>query len=161
MVRTKRSVDDILAELHERNPLPPGDPERPESENEAKKEEEDDAVNGMNMLLLDCREAMEPVSYIFKVDTAPRRLLKRLYANQKMGKCNYEFVFFDEEADATDDLIDEEDEYEDGDIYEDVSAWLDSMCKSDGSTKFRAPFDGKIDFTVSLISALKNSTQRA
>ena len=48
MVRTKRSVDDILAELHERNPLPPGDPERPESENEAKKEEEDDAVNGMN-----------------------------------------------------------------------------------------------------------------
>jgi hypothetical protein len=111
-------------------------------------------VHGMNMLLTDCREAMEPVSYIFEVDTAPERLRKRLYANQKMGKCNYEYVFFDDAFDdtaATDDLIHEEDEYEDGDIFEDVSAWLGSMCN--GSTKFHAPFNGKIDFTVSLISA--------
>ena len=152
MAQTKRSIDDT-GELHKDNPLSPVDPERLESENEAKKIKKGEMVYGMNMLLLDNQEATEPLSYIFKVDTAPRRLRKRLYHNQTMGKCNYKFVYFDDDADGTDGLVEEEDEYEDGDIYQDVYEWLSSMSKSDKSTRFRAPFDGKIDFTVSLISA--------
>ena len=110
-----------------------------------------DMVNNMNMLLIDCQEAQEPMPYVFKVASAPRRLRRRLYMNHLQGKKNFNSVYFDDGADGTDGLIDESDEYEEGDIYEDVSAWMTHM--STNLNKLRAPFRGVIDFVVSLTTA--------
>lgn len=115
------------------------------------KQKDYDIVKNMNMLLIDCQESQEPVSYIFKISNAPRRLRKRLYINHLKGKKTFNFVYFDDGAEGTDGLIEESDEYEDGDIYEDVSAWM--MHMSTKGNKLRAPFRGVIDFVVSLISA--------
>lgn len=108
-------------------------------------------VNGMNMLVTDSHEPSEPIMYLFKVDTAPRRLKRRLLSNLDANKCNYDFVYFADLAEGTDGLVVEEDEYDEGDVYDEAENWLARMCIE--QNRFRAPFSGRIDFCVVLISA--------
>ena len=139
-------------ELHKDILLPTGDPKRAQAEKKLKKLRKGELVKGMVIFLDDCQEPTEPMKYIFKVDTAPNRFRKRLYDNWKKGKYNFNSIYFADGAEGLDDLICEDDEYDDGDIYEDVEEWLHDMCKSDDH-KFCAPFHGKIDFSVTLVSA--------
>jgi hypothetical protein len=140
---------DSADELHKDILLPAGDPKRAQVQKKHKKIRKGDMVKGMIMFLDDCEEPTEPMKYIFKVDTAPYRFRKRLYENWKAGKHNCT-VYFGDGAGGMDGLICEDDEHDDGDIYEDVEDWLHQMCKNDH--KFRAPFKGKIDFSVTLVT---------
>jgi hypothetical protein len=108
-------------------------------------------MRGKQILVCDAREPCEPQMYIFRVDSAPRKLLTRLALNMEKGKMNYCGVDFEEGADATDSFVDEDDENDNGDFTERVASWVEGMLTAENVLV--VPRSDAIDFSMTLISA--------
>lgn len=113
----------------------------------AKVVKDKDRVNGKSILVCDAREPVEPTLYRVLVDSAPGKLRRWLALSMDQGKCNFQHVYFEDGAGGTDGFVDEEDD-EDGEFTERVSAWLDGMLTP--ANEWKAPFAGEIAFGMTL-----------
>ena len=111
----------------------------------SKRKKYDYDVAGKTILVVDAREAGEPISYVFKAtESMPRHMQHQLSRKNK-----YEFVYFDDGAEGTDGLVNPESENADQ-RAEEVSEYIDAFLLD--TNKLPIPFTDTIDFYISLAS---------
>jgi hypothetical protein len=104
-------------------------------------------ILGKKILVVDCREAGEPMTHVLTVtNETPSHMRRQLLKDIN----KFEFVYFADGAESLQGLVDEESEIAD-ERADEVADWLESMM--DGSNKADFPLAVPVDYYISIIEA--------